>query len=85
VKKEYCSYYQAGLVVEKTWFVVGALRNEDHLAFERALENQTDILEFFVPVSQEACFVDLMQHFQSKGYITWLEKKTNRYAEIEQH
>lgn len=78
--KEYCLYYQALVDREKTWFVVGALRNEDHIAFERALENQTDVLEFFVPHCQETFFLELMHQLYTHGAVHRCEEKVNRYS-----
>lgn len=76
--KQFCSYYQVGLPIEKIWFVVGVFRNEDHIAFERAMPNQPGVLEFFVPTGQEAAFVELIKILQSKAYVLWCEKKPNR-------
>jgi|WetSurMetagenome_2_1015567.scaffolds.fasta_scaffold1198522_2 hypothetical protein len=78
--KQCCSYYQAKVDKEKTWFVVGTFRNEDHVAFERAIEGQTEILEFFVPQDQEDYFLILIQRLKEMGYILWFEKKDNRFC-----
>jgi hypothetical protein len=76
---EHCLYYQAGVKREKTWFVVGALRNEDHVAFERALENQQDTIEFLVPPSQENNFLEFIAQLQQYGVVLWFEKQPNRF------
>jgi len=73
-----CSYYQAHVLVEKTWFIVGVFRNEDHIAFERTSDDRHDILEFFVPKDQEADFLTLIGMLQKRGYILSLEKLPNR-------
>lgn len=80
MENEYCLYYQASVNREKTWFVVGALRNEDHLAFERAMENKQDILEFLVPPSQEKSFLEFILQLQERGVVFWCKKQTNRFA-----
>jgi hypothetical protein len=81
MQKQYCSYYQAQLERTKTWFVVGSLRNEDHIAFERAVDGQVGLFEFLVPQDQEQAFLHLMQYFLNHGHVLWLEKKPNRFAQ----
>ncbi len=78
MNKEYCSYYQARVRVEKTWFIVGVFRNEDHIAFERTLDGDHSILEFFVPVDQEQNFLQIIQSLQKRGYIYSCERLENR-------
>jgi hypothetical protein len=79
MKKDYCLYYQAGVTREKTWFVVGALRNEDHVAFERAMEGQQNTLEFLVPTDQESSFIEFVTHLQQCGFLLWFKKQANRF------
>ena len=43
----FCQYYQAKVNRNKTWFVVGLLRNESHWVFDRTLDKQNELLEFF--------------------------------------
>jgi hypothetical protein len=76
---EYCLYYQAIVNREKTWFIVGALRNEDHIAFERAMDGQSDTLEFLVPPDQETLFLEFIQHLQHRGVVIKYEKQANRF------
>lgn len=80
--QQYCEYYQGTLRRDKTWFVVGCLRNQDNLVFERALEKQENLFEFFVPPAYEQDFLDLMGFFSRKGYLLSLEKKPNRIREL---
>jgi hypothetical protein len=80
MKNQYCLYYQAKVKREKTWFVVGALRNEDHVAFERAIEKQQNILEFLVPPDQEASFIEFITHLQQRGVVLEYEKQANRFV-----
>lgn len=70
-----CLYYQGYLVREKIWFVVGMLRNEDHLCFERTVDKHTNLFEFFVPAGNEKAFIHLMDYCVEQGYIFGLEKK----------
>ena len=70
-----CEYYQGYLDREKIWFVVGALRNEDHLCFERTIDKVTNLFEFFVPAGNEQYFLHLMDYFIAQGYVFDLQKK----------
>ena len=81
MEKQYCLYYQARVDRQKTWFVVGVMRNEDHLAFERTLEGQREILEFFVPEDQEQPFLALMEMLKNNGCVFGWNKQPNRYAQ----
>lgn len=78
MEEKFCQYYHVGVQKEKTWFIVGCFRNEDHVAFERTLAGNHDVLEFFVPKGQETFFLDMMGYMQEKGYVHWIEKKPNR-------
>lgn len=60
------------------WFVTGALRNEDGLAFDRALDASHDLFEFFVPQDQETAFVNFMHYFVEHGFVRNLQKLPNR-------
>lgn len=74
----YCHYYQAQLNVPYTWFITGVLRNENNIVFERAMDNDSRCMEFFVAPDYEDLFLIIMQYFQENGYILNFEKKENR-------
>lgn len=74
----YCEYYQARFLKEKTWFVVGCLRAESNLVFDRATAEDPQVFEFFVPPHREMEFLAVMNIFEKKGYVFSLEKKLNR-------
>ena len=78
----YSEYYQAKAVRKTIWFVHGCMRNEDHWAFDRALDGENDILEFFVPKDHEEKFLDLMNFFQESGYLVSFCKLENRLKNI---
>jgi hypothetical protein len=74
----YCSYFTATLERRMIWFITGALRNEDGLAFDRALDTKNDLFEFFVPVDQENDFLLFMHHFIEHQFVRNFQKKENR-------
>lgn len=78
---KYCEYYQAKVIKDKIWFLVGAFRNENHVVFDRALEGHDDVLEYFVTQEYEELFLDIINHFQKCGYVLSFEKMPNRIQE----
>lgn len=80
----YCSYYQAHVQRELCLYVVAALRSYEHLAFDRTLDPETSLFEFFVPTSTETYFLTLMNYLQSEGLIYDLKKMPNRLINSEQ-
>ncbi|MBD3231651.1 hypothetical protein GF322_03235 [Candidatus Dependentiae bacterium] len=73
-----CEYYQVKTQKVKTWFVVGCFRNEDNLAFERTLDLQNSILEFFVPPNYNDQFLNIINWLINKKYILNIKKMENR-------
>jgi hypothetical protein len=80
MEKKFCLYYQAHVDKKSTLFVGGIFRNEDHLAFMRALEENSEIQEFFVPEDLEERFLYLIDCLISMGYVRSLQKLPNRLA-----
>jgi hypothetical protein len=74
----YCSYYQAHVDRPKTLFLVAALRSFEHVAFDRTLNAQEGIFEFYVPQDMEPYFLKLIAHFEQVGIVKNLIKKENR-------
>lgn len=75
----FCAYYQATVERKRGWFFVGILRSFEHLCFDRTLDVETSRFEFFVPIEQEAAFVEIMKMFEEKGVISGLAKLPNRF------
>lgn len=74
----YCSYFQAAVVKQQTWFFVATLRSFEHYAFDRTLDKEQGIFEFFVPQGYEAKFVELMECYQNQGIVSDFKKLENR-------
>lgn len=82
----YCEYYQAHVEAKYTWFIGGVFRNQDYVTFDRTLDGTNDIIEYFVPASQEENFLHLMNYMVRAGYVFKFEKMPNRlqYSELYQ-
>jgi hypothetical protein len=48
------------------------------MAFDRTLDKEHSIFEFFVPESQESLFLTIMSRFEKEGVIKDLKKLPNR-------
>lgn len=74
----YCSYFQALVSKKDTWFFVATLRSNEHISFDRTLDTETSLFEFFVPPAFEEGFVQLMRYYESQGIVQNLVKLPNR-------
>jgi len=63
---------------ETVWLVVATLRYTEHIAFDRTLDAEKGIFEFYVPTAAEPFFLELMHSFSERGYVADLLKKENR-------
>lgn len=78
---KYCLYYQAQVAEKNQWFLVAVLRSFEHLAFDRTLDKEQGIFEFFVPVDNVDAFREVMEYFTDQGIVKDLQKLPNRLAE----
>lgn len=78
----YCSYYQAHVKRSTAWFVVAVLKSFEHMSFDRTIDSQASIFEFFVPIDTEKYFLQVMDYMQKKGYVENLKKLPNRLKEV---
>ena len=77
-QKIFCSYYQAYVKPQTGWFVVAALKSFDHLCFDRTVDVEASIFEFFVPEQYEPTFLDIMKWMEESGYVGEIKKLPNR-------
>jgi hypothetical protein len=80
----YSSYYQGHINRELCWFVTATHRSYEHLAFDRTLDTRTSLFEFFVPVSTETYFLEIMDYYQKEGLVQGLVKLPNRLADSDE-
>jgi hypothetical protein len=74
----YCSYYQAHVERELCWLVTAGLRSYEHISFDRTLDPETSLFEFFVPRDCEKYFLTVMTYFEEIGLVRNLCKMPNR-------
>lgn len=75
---QFCSYYVAQAVRDQCWLLSSLMRGTEHIAFDRALDKEKSIFEFFVPESTEHVFLQVIDYLLEKGILTSCEKKENR-------
>lgn len=75
---KYSLYYQAYVSIPDTWFVTATLRSFEHLVFDRTIDKQQGLFEFFVPADMEPYFLQVMTHFQQQGIVNNLQAMDNR-------
>jgi hypothetical protein len=74
----YSRYFQATLLREKIWFVVGALKSQENLCFDRAIDPENNRFEFFVPEQRVTEFLDCIRLFEEQKMVTHFEELPNR-------
>jgi hypothetical protein len=74
----YCIYYQAHVRREDSWFVTGVLRSFEYMAFDRTINVEESIFEFFVPLLMQPYFLSIMHSLQEDGLISNLQELPNR-------
>jgi len=77
---KFCLYYQAHVDKKMTWFVVATLKSQENIQFDRTIDAERSIFEFFVPESVEEQFLVVIQKLIATGYVSNLQKMENRFA-----
>ena len=78
-RSRYCVYYTARLERSLCWMVSSCLRATEHVSFDRALNVQESIFEFFVPADMEPVFLQVMQYLEGQQAVSELTKQENRF------
>lgn len=77
----YCLYYQAHIEEKECWFLVAIFRSFEHLAFDRTIDKEASVFEFFVPVGNEETFIQIMEFLSKKGVVKDFKKLPNRLTD----
>ena len=78
---QYCLYYQAQVNRSRTWFVASIIRSFEHVCFDRTLDPERDLFEFFVPPLMEPYFLAIMKSLQERGCVSNVVALPNRMAQ----
>lgn len=75
---KYSVYYQAHVQKELCWMVTATVRYLDHVAFDRTVDKQGSIFEFYVAPDLEQEFLVVAQRLLERKVFLHLEKLPNR-------
>lgn len=76
--KDYCPYYVANVDRHMSYYFVAIMKSFDNMVFDRTIDVETSLFEFFVAPAFEEQFLDLMAYFKEQGLVANLEKRENR-------
>jgi hypothetical protein len=82
-QKKLCQYYQAHVDKKMTWFVVATLKSQENIQFDRTIDAEKSIFEFFVPAEVESQFLIVIHKLIETGYVSNLQKMENRLSKEE--
>ncbi len=71
-------YYTASIKRERAWLLSSVMRGTEHVAFDRCIDKEGAVFEFFVPQDTEAIFLQAMDYLKKEGVLLTLQKKENR-------
>lgn len=74
----YSIYYQARVQRELCWIVTSVMRYSEHVAFDRTLDKEGSVFEFFVAPNLEHVFLDVASKLLKEGVFLDLKKLPNR-------
>ena len=74
----YCLYYVAKTDRARGWLLSSTVRGTEHVCFDRCIDKQNAIFEFFVPEKMEQHFLQLMEYLKKEKVVFSLEQKENR-------
>ncbi|MBP9764837.1 hypothetical protein KBD08_00690 [Candidatus Babeliales bacterium] len=74
----YSVYYQARVQKELCWFITSGIRFYEHVAFDRTIDKEQSIFEFYVAPDLEDVFLEVMQGLKKRGVVLDLQKLPNR-------
>lgn len=77
-EKNVCIYYQAAVKRDECWKLTALLRSFEHVCFDRTVDKEKSVFEFFVPSGMESIFLNIMEHFKLIGLISDLQQLPNR-------
>ena len=72
------AYFQATVVGPDATLLVAVLKTFDSLCFDRTLDRETGLFEFFVTPLETELFLSVMYAFEQRGVVKDLREQPNR-------
>ena len=76
-----CAYYQVTIDRPQGWFIGATMHSFEHLAFERTIDAEAGINEYFVPQELEEQFLACIDGLVRMGAVKEVKKLPNRLVE----
>ncbi|MCX5924425.1 MAG: hypothetical protein NTZ68_03315 [Candidatus Dependentiae bacterium] len=76
---QYSLYFQAHVKKELCWIVSSTLRFTEYVAFDRTLDKDQSLFEFFVAPDLLDVFLDVMHKLIDQGVVFNLRELPNRF------
>ncbi len=76
--QKYSIYYQAFVQKELCWMVTATIRYMDHVAFDRTIDKENSIFEFYVAPDLEHEFLDVAHRLLKHKVFLSFEQLPNR-------
>ena len=73
MQSNYCLYFQAHVKKSECWYLTSVLRSIEHLVFDRTIDTEHSIFEFFVPPAMEDDFLRIIAHFEREDVVSDLK------------
>ena len=77
-RTKYCPYYTANVDRHQSYFFVAIIKAYDNMVFDRTIDLETSLFEFFVAPDYEEQFLSVMATFETQGLVSNLSKLPNR-------
>lgn len=74
-------YYQAHIPADRCWFFTAVIRCQENLCFDRTLDKERSVFEFFVPAEKASQFEAFMAALAEQGVVRNLQQFSNRFAD----
>ncbi len=74
----YSIYYQAHVQKELCWMVTATIRFMDHVSFDRTIDKENSIFEFYVAPDLEDEFLQVANRLLKRKIFLTLQKLPNR-------
>ena len=77
-------YYTANIDRHQSYYFVAIIKAFDNMVFDRTIDVEQSLFEFFVAPAYEQLFLDVMARFAKEGLVANLQQSENRLIDPEQ-
>lgn len=74
----FCEYYLVKVDKSRSWMLSAVFKSFEHLSFDRTIDKENALFEFFVPQGNEETFLEVIEYFKNIGLVLECHKEENR-------